>query len=484
MGEEKKYAAKCPHCATRLRVRQQDLGSQRTCPKCKQVFAVPNPGGMTDSESGIPSNDAWTPPVQHAVVCRLCKTRYFAAENQVGETLPCPDCHTDNKVVAPTPSKASLSPRDPLSTTGIGFDNTLPRNLAADQFRVICKICDSVLYCVPKDIGKKIRCSDCGTVFQVPSPPPKKAKSTIKLEDPGINVRPEAEIPMVKSNAEAVLKRATDKYHEIESKKQKPPERPFRDKLWTLPFQLEVLPAFLAISLLACFVVFLGAMALESKGGFDTLFGMGIMAAAGVLTITMTLMATNTLMAISVSASMGHTKIDFPKFELFGYVMTAVLVVNAIAVTYGPGISIGLIVGVPWVSLVALPVAFFGFPIVYLSMLDASSAAVPYTRYIGSTLKDHRSDWIRFYLVSLIAFALMTLPHGVGLLLMQLGMTISPEFRAGLFVMAVLMSVYGVLVYFCLIGRLVWVIDQADGNATADVPVSEAPESAEMASAS
>lgn len=469
MADEKRYAAKCPHCSTRLRVRTQDLGSDRTCPRCQQVFAVPNPEadaaatGSSPKRTDATPDDDWQPPVEVPIVCRVCQTRYYAREDQIGHDLPCPDCNVNNRVFPPPkPKKPEPSDVVDVRLTGLGGHRSLPTR-AADQFRVVCRVCETVHYCLPKQVGENVRCSDCGSIFTVPKAPPKKVKAKVRVADPGIKVRPAAETAVVKTNADQLLEKAAVKYREKERLKPIPPKRPFRDKVWTLPFQFEVLPIFLVVSLLGCFIPFLASLALQMEG-LASIAGMAIMAMAGVLAMLTYVVITNTALAITVSSSMGITKVDFPKFELFACFMTSVLLFTSLSVSFGPGVSLGLLTGIPWVSAVALPFAFVVFPFVFLSMLDASSAAVPYTPYMASTLKTDRPAWIKFYLASLPAFLLATLPHGVALWVqLAAGPTQgeSPA-RIAVFIATTSLSTYGVLVYFCFVGRLAWVIDQAN----------------------
>ena len=267
---------------------------------------------------------------------------------------------------------------------------------------------------------------------------------------------------MFKSNADSLLEKANEKYHEREQQKPIPPDNPFVDKVWSLPFQLEILPILLAVSILASFIPYLVTIALESSG-LASLFGMAMMSAAGLLAILTYMIMTNSVKAITVSASMGLTKIDFPRFEMFAYVMTGVLLFTSISVGFGPGVTLALLTKIPWVGIIALPFGFFVFPFVYLSMLDAGSPAVPYTPYMASTLKEDRSTWIRFYLTSLPAFLLVFIPQ-IAAIWLQIRATkdtsIAPITPMIASIAAIFCSVFGILVYFCLVGRLAWVIDQ------------------------
>lgn len=472
-----RLAAKCPHCAMRLRVREEDLGANRTCPNCKQVFSIPKPKASqttstTSSKSGprvddllsesSTSSDDWTPPTHIGITCHVCKTRYYGTESQIGQALPCPDCHTQNVVPKPVKPKEAKARPDDMHMRGIGFDQGMPSS-DPDQFRVTCHVCESILYCLPKHVGKRIRCSDCGTIFHVPQPPPKKSAPSVDLDEgPGFAVRPQAEIPVVKSNADQMLKRASAEYLEREAAKPTPPKRPFVDSVWTMPFQIEVFPILLSIALLGTVIIYLADFSLRTEGRGQVI-GLVVMALVSVATLTQVLLTSNAVMTIATSSSLGLKAIDYPKFDLFAIVYNFILVFTSMALSYGPGVSLGLMVGLPWVGLIAFPVAFCLFPFILLSMLDASSAAVPYTQFVAGTLTSNRRDWLRFYLMAFPAYLVALVPHGVAIAiqLRHRGPLNETSIQIHVFALAALVSTYGVMVYFRLLGRLAWVIDQS-----------------------
>ena len=413
-------------------------------------------------ESRSMSVDDWQPPVELPIVCRVCQTRYFAREDQIGQAIACPDCNVDNRVFpAPKPVERLPDVGSDVRLEGIGPAAPRLPGRDATQFRVVCRVCETMHYCLPKQAGEKIRCSDCGSIFTVPNPPLVKPKPKLRVES-DIKVRPAAETVVHATNAGKLLAKAAEKYHEKQSLKPVPPKRPFRDKVWTLPFQLEVLLVYLVVCLIGCFVPVLVGLAVEGEGPAAAA-GMVLMVGAGILTALTFLVVTNALMAITVSSSMGLTKIDYPKVEMFAYVMTAVYLFTSIVISVGPGVSLGAIIGSPWSALIALPFAFFVFPFVFLSMLDASNAAVPYTPYMASTLSDNRSEWIRFYVAALPAFFLIVFPQGAAVWYQSRAQQTQLDSMLPILVfsIAVWLSMFGVFVYFCLIGRLAWVIDQS-----------------------
>ena len=378
---------------------------------------------------------------------------------QAGTDLACPDCQVDNRVppLAPTSKPKSTQPglHEELRLHE-GVDQ--PQESLASEFRVKCKVCESVIYCRHQQVGKRIRCPDCGSVVTVSAPPPPKPKSIVKPVDPGIGIRPAAETAVFKTNADRLLAKAAVKYHEEEKKKPVPPKRPFIDGVWTFPFHLEVLPWLVVIAFLGCLIPYFVELALETSGK-EMVIGMMLFALVALLSLATFIVATKSFMTIVSTTAMGFSKIEWQKFEIFEGLKTAILFLTSLALSFGPGTSLGLMLRAPSAAIVALPFAFIVFPFVFLSMLDAGSAAVPFTPYMWSTLSRDRRAWVKFYLASLPVFLLLILPHVI-VLALQISNALPVNFPLlTFFFAAITLTTIGSLVYFRLLGRLAWVID-------------------------
>ena len=108
----------CPTCHTRVYAEEDQVGQSLTCPDCHRSVIVP-PAPMRDPTPPPVITDLLDdhykvcpgvdqPPagsVAHlkhfAVVCPLCHTRMSATEEQIGQTLTCPDCRRPVKVTRP-----------------------------------------------------------------------------------------------------------------------------------------------------------------------------------------------------------------------------------------------------------------------------------------------------------------------------------------------------------------------------------------------
>ena len=114
----KKIRFQCPHCSAVLKGSASNAGKERKCPKCEQTFRIPRP-------KNVETNDA--PEKQIAqkeqalvpVVCGVCSTRMYARADQIGQSMECPDCFTQNLIKEP-PKEAK--PSGPSMETGRGYD--------------------------------------------------------------------------------------------------------------------------------------------------------------------------------------------------------------------------------------------------------------------------------------------------------------------------------------------------------------------------
>lgn len=119
-GANQKIRFRCPHCSVTLASKSSDAGRQRQCPKCDKPFKVPRPKKATTPDAVAQarkkvSNDAARRKKRDedliAVVCGVCQTRVYAGTAQIGSTVECPDCFTQNMVKPPPKEEKKTSPR-------------------------------------------------------------------------------------------------------------------------------------------------------------------------------------------------------------------------------------------------------------------------------------------------------------------------------------------------------------------------------------
>ncbi len=115
----------CRVCDTRLYGRLDQVGKKLKCPDCGAGTVVPRPpkpkpknipaaleGEQYElwgvDEQPLPSQLLARQPVYIAVRCSRCDTLMYAGENQVGQTIACPDC--GRKHVVPAAKKPVAKP--------------------------------------------------------------------------------------------------------------------------------------------------------------------------------------------------------------------------------------------------------------------------------------------------------------------------------------------------------------------------------------
>ena len=111
------YPVVCGVCGTRSYATADKLGKTVECPDCFTDTVVTRPADPTPSRPHAghtvddideyrlrPDVDQPPPSTSEEipVVCKICQTRLYARLDQVGQTIVCPDCETEIKVVVPS----------------------------------------------------------------------------------------------------------------------------------------------------------------------------------------------------------------------------------------------------------------------------------------------------------------------------------------------------------------------------------------------
>ena len=105
--------------------------------------------------------------------------------DQVGKPLKCPDCGAQTILPPPPPEK----PKKPLAAMegdqyelwGVDEAPSVAEMLAAQPkyIAVECRMCQTLMHATEKQVGKKLKCPDCGTANLVP--PPAAARKPISV---------------------------------------------------------------------------------------------------------------------------------------------------------------------------------------------------------------------------------------------------------------------------------------------------------------
>jgi DNA-directed RNA polymerase subunit M/transcription elongation factor TFIIS len=119
-------AVECHVCQTRMYGQPDQIGKELKCPDCgarTKVLPPPKkkaknvPAALEGEQyelydadvQPLPSDLIATQPKYIAIKCRQCDTMMYAAENDVGQTIVCPDCGRRHTVQAPPRPKQKRS---------------------------------------------------------------------------------------------------------------------------------------------------------------------------------------------------------------------------------------------------------------------------------------------------------------------------------------------------------------------------------------
>ena len=443
-SESASFVVNCHHCQARLKVREEDLGQERTCPRCQYRFLLP-----TLEEANRLQR------VQHAKAeysfrCRLCGTLMYAHRSQQGEPMPCPDCHSSNTV--PTPSQpVARQPEvvEDAETYRLQDEHDAPTTIgdASKRVRVRCHVCDAMMYARTDQIGKLIPCVDCGTAVRVRQPPPE-ARRPVLTADAAIDIQPTFEREAAAQSHEKTWAAASQWADQHRAKSPTPPKRPFLDGTYTFPLYREMLPRWLGLTVLWLPIVPFCILVNEAQTPPEKIVLIPLFLLLTPLLIILIFFIASMLMAVVARTAVGYDHVDeWPRLDIFERVLNLLFPTSAFIMTTAPWGLLHL-VSVPWwvLSLVQIVSAYCFFPVVFLSLCENNSVAVPYHRAIWQSLRQQSPAWRHFYLAAAPAF--MPLCAWVAFAL----------FWPNPWIVAMTFTFWlvAMLTYFRFIGRLAW----------------------------
>ena len=111
---------RCPSCAATMRASETEAGEKRKCPKCDTTFRIPSKSSNPNADPSptAPAKTSRKPkPAKMKkeeelvpVICGVCSTRIYATLGQVGMSVECPDCYTQNPVKMPDKKQIKSGP--------------------------------------------------------------------------------------------------------------------------------------------------------------------------------------------------------------------------------------------------------------------------------------------------------------------------------------------------------------------------------------
>lgn len=190
---------RCPLCRARVTATIDLLGTSVECPDCQQPvlveridpFAPAKPAlhhdtlvFEGDSVYGVNSDLGKTTDLI-PLVCRVCGTRMYGHESEVGSMKQCPDCDTMNVVPEKPPEAMNLEDLPPGARSG--FEGEVDYGTAGEHPKfdpnmpvipVVCGLCHTRMYATVDQVGELKQCPDCWTSTKVPDVPPQPYKAT------------------------------------------------------------------------------------------------------------------------------------------------------------------------------------------------------------------------------------------------------------------------------------------------------------------
>lgn len=195
----KEIVFRCPRCTSEIKVSKELAGTQIHCLSCYQKLTVPDQSSRSIQDASpedlyavdlVPTDvrDMKDRFDYHTILCPRCRSSIAIKSDQVGTTVQCPDCDKNFLVEKSFIQKRANNPFDrnierkeekPIEVYGVSPDRDYTReqgipvpplqNQNKANIPVYCPLCETLAYVRADQMGKKIRCSDCGREFTVRS---------------------------------------------------------------------------------------------------------------------------------------------------------------------------------------------------------------------------------------------------------------------------------------------------------------------------
>jgi len=326
---------------------------------------------------------------------------------------------------------------------------------------------------VPAGTQGDLQCRKCAKIFSVDQkPPPDLSEDEIGLAPPALPppsgvatvYKPAAEesvavhtelSPHARAIASTLKPVEPDKPPDyiVVPPKGAGPHWAFTSNVFQFPWTLVAFPRWIAASACCAVTGFLGAAAWSMLATLSMGSIIGVFLLAATILVGWVLMSfvAACLLDITVNAAYNADKLGDWPYE--GFVDRLYLLLRVVwyaafaAMPAGAIAAIAFFVGAPFWAAFA-PVAILTFPFVVLSGLEADSPFWPFSEPIAQSVRQARSSWVAFYLIS-------------GALLAVCGIATVWIFRqAGPASMLILgpMWAAAVFIYGRLLGRLTWLV--------------------------
>jgi DNA-directed RNA polymerase subunit M/transcription elongation factor TFIIS len=398
-GTNEGLSVRCPECNRRLKVPAKLAGKRVPCPACKAMLNLPK-------LDASPTNN---PP---AVPLKSLDDDLDDIGFKLSDEAP------------KSTAKASFAAEH------LGFELAeIKANLQEKEYSYPCKVCGSMMYAKPSDVGSMARCPDCYSEYSVPGPPPTKARP----KEPNLNTIAEVALKPVqgsgkktqefgRSTAEDYLAKAEKEVAE-DDQDEREQVYDFDSSGW-----LKRTFAFLGDSTLIIVALVTGLLmgvtmvasgmagtAMPNASESARIFGiMLVLILFGVPLLIITL--GNGIAVLESSANRLKRVAQWPIFnpsDAMGEIMVALL---AFAYAVLPGGLLGWFGGSLGLNgdmraAIVLLSAYALYPILLLGMLDNQSAGEPFSKDVLNSIRSKADAWGAMYLLTGLAMALIFLMY-------------------------------------------------------------------------
>jgi len=487
---------------------------RQRCPFCYWEFTIPTAEQVADVARRSRSEYALSPAGNRAlaesnafqtylaVICRVCGTRMYATPQEVGEEMECPDCGTRTKVSPPLPPPAASpplpasSPEDEEYSIYQGEGQPPPNHREVHQtyIPVVCGVCRTRMLATLDQVGQEIICPDCDTPAVVPPPatptprvsvgpsdygapyaiglwnwwetaaaPPDTASAEMQLlEEPAEEYAVSAPQPTLdlkpalfpESESAAVETPGEDEPRTLRSIEEEEPEevprRPFLTGVFSFPFY--------SGSLIYWIVLWIGAAGiavcvreaylLTQSSELGWALSILLIVLSGLFGLLWMMFASAVGMAIVQDTSDGCDRIvNWPQGTVFEWFPEFLVVVNSLSLSLIAGLGLGTIFGVdaPQAGFPPAIAGFVLFPLFLVSMLEGNSPWKPFSWPIWRSVFSVGWAWGLFYLETGLIGLVVVVPAARLAAMHPL-----------IALPAVAALVTALMIYFRLLGRLVW----------------------------
>ncbi len=483
----------CPRCNGAVSVADEAAGKRVQCPHCEQTFLAPGFTGTKGDDDDwlklddepLPSNAPQTPSPAKSPTARPvtppAPTAGGAAKGGATKGSASPPAFSDEEAALLAEFTSDLddftaeieTPPPPLpsapATSGLPKPSEFPKPGGfpkaggpptpaptanqveyANEYRVPCNVCGSVLYAKANQAGKTIKCGDCYSPITIPPPPRLRKKVEVKLDDAetfslGQNTIADRRPDPYQKSAEQLLAEASRVEEESEEPNYDTPSvKEWVKNVFGIFTDLGVLVHWLGLSILATVPAVI-VLKLDSSILIVGLYVAGFF--LGVLTVSCGFAILNSVANEEESVS------DWPTLDPMAWLGQLFVAVAAAALAAIPAWALCQVV--LGSHLISVAITMFSvyvlFPFVLLSMLDMNSPFVPFSPEVARSVTKCEEAWGGFYFSSGLLF--------VGLfLIFAIASGSSPAAAAGISIVACIGVTFS---YFSMIGRLAYAIGQA-----------------------